>query len=451
MGLAAVIASRISLHRAVTVLGWSSVAFFSAGALFWMFGDTYRYYFTSKADCLRISYWGSVHEDAVMREIVDKFQKMYPEIPVKREYYTGVYEEKIQQLLLANEAPDVMQFQDETLPRFIQSGKFEILDDYCQTPGLEIDLEHDYWPTAVACHQYKGTTYGIPIRGGLCLILYNREMFRQINIPEPHDNWTMEEFLDTARKLTADVDGDGRLDRYGFQIPSWIYWLPFHFSFGADYLDSTRTIWTLWGPEALASYTFLQDLRFRYRVSPTRNELEQVPSYMLFLTGCVGMFVGGPWDMTRLDAADMDYGVAQIPIGPAGRATRVTWDSLVMFTGSKKKDWAWKFIHFVASKAGQDIIGKYRTTMPALKASSEEFVRNNKRDLGRRWVDALEYSRVQPVSNHWMLMNREIKSETDMMLDNRQSPMETIRRLAVNPDLSKYFIMPDVQADQMQR
>ena len=80
VGLAAVIASRISLHRAVTVLGWSSFGCFVVGALFWMFADTYKYYLTQKKEYLRISYRGSVQEDKIMKQILVKFRKRYTEI-----------------------------------------------------------------------------------------------------------------------------------------------------------------------------------------------------------------------------------------------------------------------------------------------------------------------------------------------------------------------------------
>lgn len=451
-GVACVVMVRLDSRRAGTVLGWSSFGCFVAGALFWMFGDTYRYYFTEKEAYLRISYWGSFYEDQTWKEIVAGFQERYPDIPVKCEYFTGGrYDEKIQQLLLANEAPDVMQFEEEPLPRFVQSGKFEVLDDYCNTTGLEINLDRDFWATAVECHQYKGKTYGIPMWGGNCLIVYNREMFRRANVPEPHDHWTMEEFLDTAKKLTIDLDGDGHLDYHGFWLPTWIYWQPFHYAFGATYLDPTRTTWTLWGPEAQASYTFWQDLSWRHNVAPRRIELEMLSASMPFMTGSVAMFVTGPWTMLRLNAAGMDYDIAPIPYGPAGRATRVTWNGLVMFAGSEKKDWAWKFIHYATSSAAQDLVARSGGSIPALKASSKTFIQANKGVKARLWIEALEYSRIQPITVYWELMHRELKGETDAMNSGSQTPAETIRRLAANPQLSKCFIMPKLQVQETQR
>jgi len=438
---AAVVAARFEAPRATRALGWTAFAAFALGAACWTFRDTYAYYFTQKEACLRIAYWGSYREHEMWKEIVAAFQRRYPDIPVKREYITDRYEEKIQQLLLANDAPDVMLFQDEPLPRFVTSGKFLAVDDLCRTPGYEVDLDRDYWDTAVRSFQLGGRTYGIPIWGGDCLLIYNRDAFRTAGLPEPPGRWTTDEFLKTCQALTADADGDGRLDRFGFDIPGWVYWLPFHYAFGAEYLDPTRTRWTLWGKQAEASYEFWQGLRYQFHVAPQRAELTEGGN-VAFMTGRVAMFVSGPWAMPPLNEAHVDYDVADIPSGPGGHATRVTWDALVLFAGSQKKDWAWKFIHFATSLPAAEIIAKFQRSVPALKAGRKAFVEGNPRVHAQRFIDALAYARFQPITRHWELMGREIGSEVDLMLDNRQSAAEALRRLARNPHLAKCFEMP---------
>jgi len=445
-------ASRLDAFRAARALGLAAFAAFALGAALWMFRDTYAYYFAHKEECLRLSYWGSYREHEMWKEIIAAFRKLNPNIPVKGEYITDRYEEKIQQLLLANDAPDVMLFQDEPLPRFVSSGKFLPLDDLCRTPGLEVDLDRDYWDTAVASFRLDsalrqapgasdGTTYGIPIWGGDCLLIYNRAAFRQAGVPEPPERWTLDEFLATCKALTADTDGDGRMDRFAFDIPGWVYWLPFTYAFGADYLDASRKRWTLWGPEAEAAYQFWQDLRYKHHVAPQRAELTEGGN-VAFMTGRVAMFVSGPWAMPPLLEAGVDFDVAPIPSGPGGLATRVTWDSLVMFAGSRKKDWAWRFIHFATSLPAQEIVARFQRSVPALKAAKDAFIAVNPRVRARRFIDALAYARFQPITEHWMLMSREIGSETDMMLDNRRTPAEVLRRLAANPHLAKCFTMP---------
>jgi len=440
--LVAVALSRLDARRAAAALGWVAFAAFAAGALTWMLRDTYAHHYAHKEHALRLSYWGSYREHEMWKEIVAAFRRRHPDIPVKQEYITDRYEGKIQQLLLADDAPDVMLFQDEPFPRFVASGKFEPLDGHCTTPGLEIHLDRDYWHTAVRSFRHDGQAYGIPIWGGQCMVIYNRAAFRQAGVPEPPERWTVDDFLATCRTIAADTDGDGRLDRYGFLIPGWVYWLPFHYAFGATYLDPTRTRWTLWGPEAEASYTFWRDLRHRYHVSPHRDELTEGGT-VAFMTGRVAMFVSGPWAMPPLNEAGVDYDVAHIPSGPGGHGTRVTWDALMMFAGSKKRAWAWRFIHFATSLPAQQIVARFQRSVPALKAAGPAFVGQNPKVHAQRFIDAFDYARIQPITVHWSLMGREVGSALDLMLDNKHSPSKTLHDIAASRHLRECFTMPD--------
>ena len=428
-------------ERAARACNGLAVAGFALGAVLWLFGDTWAYYFADKDRELRISYWGSYREHEMWEEIVAAFARAHPDVPVRREYITTRYEEKIQQLLLADEAPDVMVFQDEPMPRFASSGKFEALDAYLDTPGFSLDLEGDYWDTSVTSFRVDGVTRGVPIWGGNCLVLYNRAAFRRAGAPEPAGDWTVDDFLNTCRLLTGDDDGDGRVDHYGFLLPSWLYWLPFHYAFGATHLDETRRRWTLWGPEAEASYGFFRDLRHLHRVAPRRDELTESGS-VAFLTGRIGMFVSGPWAMPFLNEAGVDYDVAHVPIGPGGRGTRVTWDCLAMFSGSRKKEQAWRFMHFVASPPAQRIVAGYQRSVPALKEAREAFDEANPRVHAERFVEALDYSRFQPITVHWPLMRRELTSQVDLMLDGHRTVRQTLDALTANEHLRERFAMP---------
>ncbi len=440
-GGGAFVVHRYGVEEMAHKLGWAAFVFFMAAALVWMFRDTYSYYFGAKRDDLRISYWGSYREHEMWGDIIAAFEARHPGISVKGEYITTRYDEKIQQLLLADEAPDIMLFQDEPMPRFISSGKFAALDPYLERPDLPIALERDYWPTSVVSFQEEGRTYAIPIWGGNCLVIYNRAAFRQAGVAEPPARWSTDEFLETCRRITADVDGDGRMDRYGFLVPHWVYWMPFHYAFGATFLDPGRTRWTLWGEEAEASLALWRDLRHRYHVAPHRDELTETGS-VAFMTGRVAMFISGPWAMPPLNEAGVDYDIAHIPSGPGGQGTRVTWDGLALFSGSRKKEQAWKFIHFATSLPVAEIVARYQRSVPALKAGQEAFIKGNPQVRTRRFIEAMDYARFQPITLHWNLMNRELASETDLLLDDRQTTRQTLARLADNPHLKRHFIMP---------
>ena len=249
----------------LTAIGW------------WLFADTVRRYGLGGADqSLRISFWGDYRPYLMWREMLDTFRATYPDIPLKAEYITDRYESKIQQLLVAGSAPDVIVFQDESFPNYVEAGQFEDLTPFLDTPGYEIALE-GFFDTAVQTFgRYEGEgedrtwhMYGIPTEGGCNILFYNRDRFRDTGIriaelPGPeglvrdHDTggwilddnrWSMDEFIEVCRMLTVDHDNDGRIDRFGFSLPDGSGWYAFHWSMGARFLDPSLQYLACMGPE----------------------------------------------------------------------------------------------------------------------------------------------------------------------------------------------------------
>ena len=125
---------------------------------YWLFADTARYYGIGKeAAPLRISFWGDVNPYQMWQEMLASFREAHPDIEVRAEYITDRYAAKIQQLIVAGAAPDVMAFQDEPFPNYVNAGQFEDLTDYLDTPGYAIDLD-DFIPSAVTSFgRFEGT------------------------------------------------------------------------------------------------------------------------------------------------------------------------------------------------------------------------------------------------------------------------------------------------------
>ncbi len=415
------------MHSVKKVLQILVLSACGTAVAWWLFADTVRHHL-GRSDHLRISFWGGYHEYEMWKEILAAFEERYPGIQVKPEYITDRYDAKIQQQLVSDSAPDVFVFQDEPFPPFCASEKFQDLSDYVNRSGDGIDLDR-YWPTAVESFLWEGRPYGIPIWGGDNLIFYNKEAFRRAGVAYPDDEtWTFDDFAEICRKLTLDLDGDGRTDQFGISLPGWIYYLPWIWGHGARILDA-RKRWAFTGPEAVASLQYYYDLCYRWKVSPSPWEMT-IGRDVAFLTGRVAMFCSGPWSMPFLNETALDYDVAHIPIGPAGRHTRVTWDALVMFSGSKRKEDAWKLIRFATSMEGAKIVSRYQRSVPALRAAGDEFVKHNPRVSARKFVEAFEYARMQPISMHWQMMNREMAPDWERFVYGQQSPEETVASLA---------------------
>jgi len=390
-------------------------------------------------DRVTVSFWGAYEEWHMWQQMVAAYEKANPGKKVKMEYWVGGgYNDKVKIRLASGTPPDVILFQDEPFPPFCKFGKFQDLTEFLEAPGCPINLQRDYWDTAVESFKWKGRQYGIPVWGGNNLIYINKALFDRLGVPYPRQDWTIEEFLDTARRLTGDDDGDGRLDHYGFIKPYWSYLLPFFYAYGArlintdgkHFVATDAARWEFVGPEAEAAFRFAQDLVWKHHVAPRDGEAAQMDSNVMFLTGRLGMFSTGPWGMPFLAKTDLDWDVVHVPRGPGGRATRITWDAVVMASDSPRQDRAWQFIRFLVSPEAQRIVAEAQRSVPALKAAQDAFVRTNPKVHVNRFIEAMAYARLQPITEHWQEMAQEIEPEFDKMMIGRQDPAVTVRNLA---------------------
>jgi multiple sugar transport system substrate-binding protein len=393
-------------------------------------------------DRLRVCFWGAFEEWEMWQRIGEAFERRHPAIRVKLEYYPGAqYADKVRVMLASGKPTDVILFQDEPFPPFCEFGKFEDLTPYLAREGGAPDLDRDYWPTAVASFRWRGRTYGIPVWGGDNLIYINKDQFDRLGAPYPEPDWTVDDFLRTCQALTRDVEGDGRIDYYGFTPPYWLYWLPFLHAFGARVLEAdgpfpieaARARWALVGAEAVAAARFAQDLVWKHHVAPREGEAGQVGQNVLFLTGRVAMFTSGPWEMPFLNRTDLRWDVVHVPRGPGGRGTRVTWDALVMAADSTRKDQAWTFIRFAAGREAQEIVARTQRSVPALVAVKDLFVeaRPNREVHVERFIEGMAYARMQPITDQWEKMATPVSQEFGMLLrDPALTPEEVLERLA---------------------
>src|SRR5690606_9224478 len=71
-----------------------------------------------------------------------------------------------------------------------------------------------------------GETYLVPLQLATMVMFYAKQPFDEAGIPYPTDDWTFEEFIDIAEKLT---DTSGDIKRWGYQANgNWfrdIHWL----------------------------------------------------------------------------------------------------------------------------------------------------------------------------------------------------------------------------------
>ena len=316
---------------------------------------------------VRFSFWGNFKDLEFFKTIKANFEAENPDITINLEYITGDYGRKLPLLLVSNTAADIILMDDETYPSYAVRGYLEDLAPYIERDRAEIGLD-DFLPTSLESFNYRGFQGGIPWDGLSVLIFYNKDLFDEVGIPYPREDWTWAEFRDIARRLTKDLDGDGRPDQFGSNLSyGFLGAEPLIWSFGGEILDKDRTHCALNSPEGLEAIQFLYDMKYKDHSIAWTGEMEGLLTEVQLLTGRVAMTLAGTYLMVTLESTKggMRWDVANIPYGPRGeRYTRVSWDGISINARTRYKAEAWRFIKFLLNESSQRIIGETGRGMP---------------------------------------------------------------------------------------
>ena len=340
-------------------------------------------------------------------ELVDAFESSHPEIEIKlrhipspREYRTRLATE-----FAASSPPDVTLMNYRRYASFAAAGLLEPLGPYLEDSSL-IDRE-EFYEVAIDGFIWRGELMCIPQNISSLVVYYNQELFDEAGVPYPPDAWTWDTFLETAKALTLDVDGDGRIDQYGLGLePSLFRLAPFVWQNGAPLVDDVErpTRLTLTRLPSLEALQWFVDLRQVHGVVPGRVEETAQDSESRFIAGTTAMFLNsrrGTPTYRQIDA--FTWNVAPLPRKET-EAGILHSDAYCLSGAAGDKDAAWTFIEFANSFEGQSVIVRSGRTVPSLKAvaESDAFLDDGLRPARSYvFVDNARIARRVPVISTW--------------------------------------------------
>jgi multiple sugar transport system substrate-binding protein len=277
--------------------------------------------------------------------------------------------------LAAGSAPDVWNQDASTLARLIDSGY--VLDmNECISLVPEFNTDR-FFPSVLAIHQPEadGPIYGAPNDFTPMVIYYNTKSFEKAGVEPPTADWTWEQFVDIAQRLTLDSEGRNRLDadfdaanvvQWGFRVRQfsfeWVYRL---WENGGDVLspDGTTATGYLDSPESIEAIKWLRDLVLEAGVAPDPSTLDQMLQQAgfldRFLAGDVAMFDRGHWELVGLQSnALYEPGIFSV----VGQPTKANNETILYESGfviradidEAKKLAACQFVEAATSTAYQD-------------------------------------------------------------------------------------------------
>ena len=319
--------------------------------------------------------WWTVSSEEYSEEaqagMVAQFEAEHPNIKVNMTVLpSSGFSEKMTTALGAGEgAPDVAFYWDS-------NWWPEAMD---LTPFIEADDTFDpsmyfqgYWDTRAV---WGDTVVGLPLGVGANFVMYNKDIFDEVGVAYPTEDWTVDEAIALAEQLT-DLDNG----RWGWDRPRGDYRAIF-FNFGArPYDDASTTVdGYLNSEESLAAYSWLWDL-VDSNTTPTPAELEVLGTegtgpVDLFLAGRLAMATLNQGHMLNAVEAGMNFGIVPEP-GVEGNDRYVHGWALTcsMWSKSEHPQEAWEFLSYWVGAEGQRYLmdnGNLFPSIPSVLADYE--------------------------------------------------------------------------------
>lgn len=129
--------------------------------------------------------------------VLKSFQKMYPNITVETEIIADNLQDVLTTRAAANNLPDVVYGWDN-LSFYALQGWLYPLDEF-MSKDSEIQYLRD---GLVEGYKYNGKTYALPAWLQFSTMVVNLDLCEELNLDVPSYDWTIDEFVDLAKKAT---------------------------------------------------------------------------------------------------------------------------------------------------------------------------------------------------------------------------------------------------------
>lgn len=249
---------------------------------------------------MKFASWGAMQDQITYHELIRRYESAHADTHVELMFIPfGNYFTKLQLLLVGGVAPDTVTISNNMAYQLKNNGHLVDLQPYVDeerrtNPGFLTEEQFFIDKLKPVC-SFDDHLYYIPVGPMVFHLYYNKSLFDKAGVPYPHEGWTWDEFLDAARKLT--VEENGRVSQWGFLCSNWTdVWRLFILQNGGDVFDDyvRPTHCTIDTPEAAEALQFLQDLIYKYHVSPSPLQATQNVSTD-FMTGRLAMTIHGTW------------------------------------------------------------------------------------------------------------------------------------------------------------
>lgn len=275
----------------------------------------------------------------------------------------------------ATEFPDLIWSGGDVHQAVSAAGKFEDLKPYFDRDFPEWETE--FSEVSIRSTHYSSTDTGIwfaPRDYNKLVIMYNKDIFENAMSHDPtiklpsdpsyfengRTGWTWEEFEDTLRKFRVLIEDDSvngyGLTRTSYPFVGQLSWNPMYYTlvkgFGGEILDGTNVM-----IDDADTRVALEKIRTLTSDKLSTNNSGAFNNKLAAMSVAVRTSVAGAI------ASGLNVDVAPFPVMPTN-VVGAGCSGYAMSATSEHKEEAWKFLKFMLSEEGQEIISQTQAIVP---------------------------------------------------------------------------------------
>lgn len=325
--------------------------------------------------------WGDAADIKAWEALVARYREINPGLTVNVTTVADPnanFYPKLQTSIAGGTPPAISSFQGWEWQTYADRDLLAPIDELITRDGLTPVYDDNI--AAITNTTKRGDKrYLAPLQLATMLMYYSKKAFDDAGVAYPTDDWTFDQFVETAKQLTK-TDGEQKM--YGYQANGqWfrdIHWIR---STGKKEFDSLIDPQTAQfnQPEIVEMVQQItQDFMYSTNISPLQADVSTGANTIE--TGGSAMKYEGPWWLGRMNSAELraenkqiPFDVVLMPKGADENRPHRGWSEGVALLKGDNVEPAWAFVAFMAGEEGQKIYSEQTGRMPNTMALIESF------------------------------------------------------------------------------
>jgi multiple sugar transport system substrate-binding protein len=296
-----------------------------------------------------------VAPEKLLEGLAKKFHDLHPNVTIDISPGAPTTDQLLPKLTAAFNSgtyPDISYTFGSWATQMQESGRTLDITDKVKDPAVKWD---EFPPAARQTATPNGHVIGFPAVVDNIAVMYDKQLFKAAGLAEPTDAWSWDEFRADAKKLTdpsKNVYGTA-YSVSGSEDTTWHFW-PLLWQKGGSVLTADNKKSAFNSDQGVAALTFLQQMAVSDKSVYLSQDDQKYAD--LFKSGLIGMIMSGPWQLSDNVAANLDYGVVDLPAFDGANHQTISgpdvW-TLYDHHDSDRSYWSYTFAQWLTS-AGID-------------------------------------------------------------------------------------------------